>query len=148
MGETRRIRMLRINAHAEWMFSDANRDLRLEREESLRKLIQGPGLAGPERLSLSALLDGTEMRMNQDADFDPRGLLNSADIILAVDIDSEHEALVYGRDLLEQISKTGNESDAAILRIEVDMNTEDLERLVALVRVVKGRDDYSTGPAA
>jgi hypothetical protein len=74
--------------------------------------------------------------------FHPRDLLLSTDVILAVDTNSNHEALVYGRDFLEQSARTGGARDGNTLRVEIDMDTDEVEQLTALVTVVKVRHDY------
>lgn len=55
---------------------------------------------------------------------------------------SGNKALVYGRSVLEGIAARGVAPGVEVLSVELDMETDELERLVALVRVVKGHDDY------
>ena len=126
LGNTRSVMAKRVREIAKWMYSEANRELLQERSETLRKLLKGPGLAGPERVPLNALLDASGIGPNRDADFNPGDLLNSADVILAVDIDT-YEALVYGLDLMKQIARTGISRNAAVLRVEIEMVQMNLE---------------------
>jgi hypothetical protein len=136
----------RLREIAEWMIADSTRKLRSKRREEIRRLLQGPGLHGPARVSISALLDATGAGFNADASFDPCDLVNSADVILGVDVDSGREFLFYGRERLMQIALEGGEE--ATLRIEIDLDTDDLERLAAIVKVVKGRHEFRAGTGA
>jgi len=83
--------------------------------------------------------------MNTSAEFSPRELIASADAILGVDVDSGHEFVVYGREFLKGVAAGGEPEPARLLRIELDLDTDDLERLVALVTVLRGRHDYPGG---
>jgi hypothetical protein len=73
---------------------------------------------------------------------DPRGLLQSADVIVAVDVMSQAEALIYGREALTRISKSREADELGVMKVGLDVETDELERLIALVRVIKGHDDY------
>jgi hypothetical protein len=67
-----------------------------------------------------------------------------ADLIIGRDTMSKHEFLVLGRDVLEGITSGRTPSrEARILVVELDQNTDDLEMLIALVRVKRGTDDYN-----
>ena len=74
-------------------------------------------------------------------------LLHDAMLIIGRDIMSRHEFIVYGRDLLKKIAKGCKPVATSVLVIEVDQGEEsdDLEKMIAMVRVVKGRDDYVAG---
>src|SRR5262249_11879479 len=91
LGNTGSVSSNRVREMAESLSSKTFNDVYKIRSESLRKLIQGPGLAGPSRLPLNALLDGDGIGPNMDADFRRDDLLNSADVILGVDVDSGRE---------------------------------------------------------
>ena len=80
--------------------------------------------------------------INPNPSADPRPALNAAQVVLGVDVMSGREFLVYGRQELERIGKTGKGTKLAILRIGIDQETDELERLCALMLVVKGRFDY------
>ena len=73
---------------------------------------------------------------------DPRPALHAAELIIGVDVMSRHQFLVYGRRALEKATRSGKARALRTLRIELDQSTNDLERLCALVQVVKGRCDY------
>ena len=68
-------------------------------------------------------------------------------MIFGVDVMSQRRFLVYGRKTLERISRAGGEHLCKILFIGLDQETEELEKLLALVKVVKGYDDYREGKA-
>lgn len=72
----------------------------------------------------------------------PADVVASADVVLAQDVMTGRQALVYGRSVLGAIAAGGQAAEVAVLAVELDMDTDELERLVALVRVVKGHDDY------
>lgn len=73
-------------------------------------------------------------------DDSPREALRKAAIVLGVDVTSGREILVCGKDTLEEMAR-GEPRKARVLRIAVDQNTDDLERLTALIHTVKGHDD-------
>jgi hypothetical protein len=82
--------------------------------------------------------------INPNPEFNARLALTSADLIFGVDVMSRHEFLVYGRDALDRIARTGVEEDLRVLAIELDQDegSDELEQLIALVEVVKGKHDY------
>lgn len=49
---------------------------------------------------------------------------------------------MYGLDTLKRIAKGSRSERLQVVRIGIDAETEDLEKLIALVTVVKGRCDY------
>jgi hypothetical protein len=73
---------------------------------------------------------------------DPKPELIAAEIILGVDVMTQNEFLVYGRERLGQILMGNEDVEVTVLRIGVDQETEELEKLTAMVEVVKGRHDY------
>jgi hypothetical protein len=97
--------------------------------------------ANNETISIHALFasDG----INPNLESDPRGMLDGADLIFGVDTMSHREFLVYGRDSLQEVVKSGRARQMSVVRIELDQDTTELELLIALVRVMKGKDDYS-----
>lgn len=82
--------------------------------------------------------DVSEANLNHDH----RPKLMAADLIFGRDVDSRHEFLVYGRPILEAVQRAGRPGHFRLVVVEVDMETEELEMLIALVRVLRGRDDY------
>jgi len=93
-------------------------------------------------LPFHALFAEDNINPNEDLARHPADVVASADVVLAQDVMTGRQALVYGRKVLEAIA-AGRQADAlAVLAVELDMDTDELERLVALVRVIKGHDDY------
>jgi hypothetical protein len=135
----------RVREIATWMFAHERAAEKNARREQLRKLIQGRGLPGPDRVSVDALFDLSGTGYNRDADFHPADLVNAADVILGVSREDGHEFLVYGKDFLERIVRTGKEESGTLLRVELDPETDDVEKLVALITRLKGRHDLQGG---
>jgi hypothetical protein len=81
--------------------------------------------------------------LSPNLDANPRRALHEADVILGVDVMSQREFLLFGRDAIDRIIATGKAEMCRVLRIELDQETTELEKAVALVRTVKGRDDYA-----
>ena len=84
--------------------------------------------------------------INPNEDIDASDLLAEADVIVARDVMSLHETLVYGRDTVERIA-AGEELPAQLLKVDIDFETDDLEKLLALVQVAKGHHDYRSAGA-
>jgi hypothetical protein len=82
---------------------------------------------------------------NLSTPLDSRQELRDADVILGMDVMSRSVFLIYGQDVLEDLARTGEARHLRVLRIGLDQETEELERLVALVETVKGRHDYRGG---
>jgi len=95
-------------------------------------------------IPIHALFAEDNINPNEDAAHDPREIVSAADVIFSVDVMSGHRALVFGKGVLEDIVATGHSRPVQALGVELDMETDELERLVALVRVVKGHDDYQS----
>ncbi len=90
-------------------------------------------------ISIDALFDESGTGPNLSAD--PRPLLNSADVVFGVDRMSGRRFLVYGVDALRHVIQTDKPRRFQVVRIELDQETDDLERLLALMEVVKGKHD-------
>lgn len=122
----------RVGEVAEWVFSpDRNAD-RLAARRLLRRLIKPDRVFGPSRVPLSALLDAHMTGPNLDAGFDPRDLIDEADVILAVDVDSEEERVVFGPETLESYA------GSVVLRVEIDADTDEADTLAVIVSTIKG----------
>jgi integrase len=67
-------------------------------------------------------------------------MIAAAEVVFAVDVMSGDRALVLGRGLLERIAAGGVTQGVEVLDVELDMETDELERLVALVQVVTSND--------
>lgn len=99
----------------------------------------------PDPIPVNALFSADDARLNPEQADEIRSWLHEADLIFGTDVMSGHEFIVYGRDLVQRIAQgTPPGEDVRILNIAVDQEEEsdDLERLIALVVTVKGRHDY------
>ena len=78
---------------------------------------------------------------------DPRELLRSAEVILGQDITSGRQFIVYGRETVEEIAagQSGAARHVAIVAVELEHQTDDLNKLLALVESLKGYRDYPGG---
>jgi hypothetical protein len=133
----------RVQEIGDWMFSESVVKRMEQSSNQLRDLIQPDRLAGPDRVQINALFD-EDFGPNKTARFDPRELVASADVILGVNIDDEHEFLVFGADYRNEFDLGCLPSGLRILRVELDQDTDDLEKLIALVTVAKGKHDYQS----
>jgi hypothetical protein len=88
----------------------------------------------PSTVSIHTLFDETDAGPNLDADFNIHEFIETADVILGVDVESGHEFVVYG--------SGGDPDGRRVVRVELDQDTDELERLCALVEVRRGRHDY------
>lgn len=82
--------------------------------------------------------------VNPNTEIDPRKLLDEAEVIIGVDVMSQREFLLFGRDLLKKIAEQGHSEKPSLLKIKLDQDTDELEKLIALLLVVKGQVDYKS----
>jgi hypothetical protein len=68
----------------------------------------------------------------------PRRALAQADVIIALDVASQNEWVVFGRDALQQLAKAGRAEAGRLLVVKLDHGAGDLDRLAALVQSLKG----------
>jgi hypothetical protein len=86
---------------------------------------------------------------NLQAEFDPRALIQDAEVIVAVDVMSQEQSLVYGRKLLTEIAAGATPfRDVWTLKNTLDMKSGELAKLLMLVFVAKGVVDYRPRPTA
>jgi hypothetical protein len=64
--------------------------------------------------------------------------LSDAEVITAVDHMTRREQIIYGRSLLREIKASDRQRWVRILRIGLDLETDELDRLRAVVGAVKG----------
>lgn len=64
-----------------------------------------------------------------------------ADIITAVDHMTQCETVLFGRKLIEQVRRSDHPRWVRVLRIGLDRDTDELARLKAIIKAVKGRCD-------
>ncbi len=65
----------------------------------------------------------------------------AADVIVAHDTDTGRVRLVHGRCVLEEMRRSCETPPCAILRVEMDRDTNELEHLAAAIVLVKGECD-------
>ena len=94
-------------------------------------------------IPIEALFDETWTGPNLAED--PRRTLADAQVIIEIDVMSRHQFVVYGRKVLEEIVETGVAQELPTIFVAIDQETEELEKPLALVDVVKGHDDYQAG---
>jgi hypothetical protein len=90
---------------------------------------------------LSALVAGNAPRLTGDA----RPLLAAAEVVLGVEVPTGGEFLVYGRQALQEVSQSGEVGVLRVLRVELALEGDNLERLVGMVIATKGRHDFQPG---
>lgn len=74
---------------------------------------------------------------------DPDDLVGRADLVLAVDVMTGRELLVYGQAALFPVEFGGQTADLAVLAVELDHDTPEVEALATLVELVKGDHDLA-----
>jgi hypothetical protein len=91
-------------------------------------------------IPINSLFDTSGVAPNLETD--PRQELKDAEVIFGVDVMTRDQFLLYGRPTLKRISEGGESRSVKVMRIELDQDSDDLERILALMEVVKGRHDY------
>lgn len=71
-----------------------------------------------------------------------RSQLASATVIVANDPVQQTRSVLYGRETLEEIVRSGTSRDAVVVTVNVDSATEELDELETLVREIKGRSSF------
>jgi hypothetical protein len=99
-------------------------------------------MAVQDVIPIEALFDE---RLGLNRSWDPLPALRGALAIIGVDVMSGHRFVVFGRKILRRIARTGRPARVPVLWIGLDQDTDELEKLLALVTVVKGRHDYLPG---
>jgi len=69
-----------------------------------------------------------------------RAVLAAADVIIGVDTASQREFTVFGTPSLESTTSLKKLSAMRVVRVSLDCNNRELERLLKLVRRIKGPD--------
>ena len=83
--------------------------------------------------------------MSTDRKFDfpeSRARLALADVVFAVDPDQGTRTLLYGREMIEEVNRSGSNRKAAVVTYKLDTATEELEALERLVCEVKGSSSF------
>lgn len=93
------------------------------------------------RVSIDSLFGDDHRSPNPDAEFDPKAIVRDAHVVVAVDVMTGNKQLVFGKSVLQRIAGGKSGQNLAVLEVELDMEADDLEKLAALVTVVKGSHD-------
>jgi hypothetical protein len=72
---------------------------------------------------------------------DPEKLVAAAQVVLAVDVMTAAQLVVYGEVALFPTEFLGWSAEFRVLAVELDFDTEEVDTLAALVEVVKGDHD-------
>lgn len=72
-----------------------------------------------------------------------RQVAGPAEVIMIVDTASDGQAVVFGKDVLEEIIRTGVSKSPRVITFAFDFASQWLEHCIAAVSVVKGRHDYA-----
>lgn len=67
----------------------------------------------------------------------PRDLLTEADVVIAVDASAREEAVVSGRYEWELANRTGQQAYLTVLRVELDMESDDLDWLSEILAAIE-----------
>lgn len=111
---------------------------------SKKRRSTGDDLPG-RAISVHALLATDGAGPNVQPDFDARQIIQAADVILGVDVMTRGTFIVYGREFLKvQSEGEGGKAPqiAAIVKVELDQDSDELANLLALVESVKGRHEF------
>jgi len=102
----------------------------------------GDDLPG-KAISIHALLAEDGINPNVQAGFDARQILQAADVILGMDVMTRGTFIVYGRDFLADVSNARKDAQiAALVKVELDQDSDELAQLLSLVNSVKGRHEF------
>jgi hypothetical protein len=116
----------------------------IDRAHPFRVETQDAILEHGDIVPIEALL-GAER--NHVEDVENRRLLAIADLIFGVDLKSGKQSLIFGRSALEELVRFGKSDILRVVNVGIDQETEELEKLAALVQDIKGYHDYyAVGP--
>jgi hypothetical protein len=71
-----------------------------------------------------------------------RAALAAADVIIGIDQASQRQFTVYGTPPLESTTNLKRLSAMRVVQVLLDCNNQELERLMAVVRQIKGPETY------
>ena len=69
------------------------------------------------------------------------GLVASADVVIAVDVMTRVEVLVFGQAALFPVEFGGAHASLLVLAVDLDLDSDEVDALAALVEFVKGDHD-------
>jgi hypothetical protein len=137
----------RVTEIVRWLLSDDAVAIRRRALAKYQELLRGRiAKVLPDRVSLHALVD-EEGRPNLDAAFDPVEVIATADIVLGEDVaDPSKRLAAYGKERLARLAANTvdgrvNVAGVRIVWVEIDIDTDEYDRLIKLVTDIKGADD-------
>lgn len=137
----------RVTAIVRWLLSEEAVAVRRRALVKYRGLLRGRiAEVLPNRVSLHALFDEGG-RSNRDATFDPVEVIATADIVLGEDVaDPAKRFAAYGKERLARLAANAvdgkvNAAGVRIVWVEIDTDTDECDRLIAVVAGIKGPDD-------
>lgn len=74
---------------------------------------------------------------------DLRALIREADLILGIDPHTKEQAVFHGREQLQEIIQTGVARQLQTVRLGIDLNSEQTQRLYSEILTLKGSTSYS-----
>jgi hypothetical protein len=101
----------------------------------------GGALPWAEGTSTVSLVSLKSLLGDAQAASSERARIAAADVIIGVDAGSLREFTVFGTPALEESFLAGRPVAMRTVSVEIDQQAGDLEKLVALVRSIKGRRD-------
>ena len=138
----------RVTEIVTWLLSDEAKEVRKQAREKYRDLLRERiAEVYPNRIGLHALFDESG-NPNADAPHDPVEFIATADIIMGEDVTTPSKRfVVHGKERYEQLvaNAVDGEVDLAGVRlvwVEIDVDTDEYDRLIGVVHAIKGRDDY------
>lgn len=75
----------------------------------------------------------------------PWEVIENAEVVIGRDIANHNEFLIYGRKFLENVAGGDGRGKVRVVGVELDRETQQLEKLIAVVKAVKGSHDYMVG---
>jgi hypothetical protein len=72
---------------------------------------------------------------------DPEQLIGVADLVIAVDVMTREEILVFGQAALFPVEFGGVTASLMVLAVELDLDSDEVDALATLVEFVKGDHD-------
>lgn len=142
----------RVTEIVRWLLSDEAVAVRRRALAKYRELLRGRiAEVLPDRVSLHALFD-EKGRPNRDAAFDPVEVIATADIVLGEDVaDPSKRFAAFGKERLARLTASAvdgmvNVAGVRTVWVEIDIDTDEYDRLIELVTDIKGPDDPPLPP--
>ena len=99
-----------------------------------------------EAIPIDVFFDSKGTGPNMETGLDALQSLNVAEVVIGRDVMTGHEFILYGRDAVNRIA-TGEELEdvpIVFIALDYDKESDELERVIELIRTMKGRHDYES----